>query len=118
MCPENVTSPSASDDETTIEVENVSITYRTSIEAKPTLKGTIVRAGRGERLVREVDAVRDVSFRVTHGNVLGIIGANGAGKSTLVRVIAGILPPTSGRVTVYGRVSTLLALGVGFNRDL
>jgi ABC-type polysaccharide/polyol phosphate transport system ATPase subunit len=113
----NVTSPSDSDD-TTIEVENVSITYRTSIEAKPTLKGTIVRAGRGERLVREVEAVRDISFRVEQGSVLGIIGANGAGKSTLVRVIAGILPPTSGRVTVYGRVSTLLALGVGFNRDL
>jgi ABC-type polysaccharide/polyol phosphate transport system ATPase subunit len=112
-----VTSPSDSDD-TTIEVENVSITYRTSIEAKPTLKGTIVRAGRGERLVREVEAVRDISFRVEQGSVLGIIGANGAGKSTLVRVIAGILPPTSGRVTVYGRVSTLLALGVGFNRDL
>ena len=50
--------------------------------------------------------------------VLGIVGANGAGKSTLVRTIAGILPPTSGRIEVDGRVSTLLALGVGFNRKL
>jgi teichoic acid transport system ATP-binding protein len=50
--------------------------------------------------------------------VLGIVGANGAGKSTLVRTIAGILPPTRGRVEVRGRVSTLLALGVGFNRRL
>jgi lipopolysaccharide transport system ATP-binding protein/teichoic acid transport system ATP-binding protein len=59
-----------------------------------------------------------VSFEVRHGTVLGILGANGAGKSTLVRTVAGILPPTEGRVEVLGRVSTLLALGVGFNRDL
>src|SRR3712207_6926146 len=49
---------------------------------------------------------------------MGVVGANGAGKSTLMRTIAGILPPTSGRVEVNGRVSTLLALGVGFNRKL
>jgi teichoic acid transport system ATP-binding protein len=55
---------------------------------------------------------------VPKGSVLGVIGANGAGKSTLMRAIAGILPPTSGKVEVYGRVSTLLALGVGFNKDL
>jgi ABC-type polysaccharide/polyol phosphate transport system ATPase subunit len=68
--------------------------------------------------VREVQAVKDVSFSIPHGTVLGIVGANGAGKSTLVRTIAGILPPSSGRVEVHGRVSTLLALGVGFNRKL
>ena len=50
--------------------------------------------------------------------MLGIVGANGAGKSTLVRTIAGILPPSKGRVEVHGRVSTLLALGVGFNKKL
>jgi len=68
--------------------------------------------------VREVKAVREVSFAVPHGQVLGVVGANGAGKSTLMRTMAGILPPTSGRVEVEGRVSTLLALGVGFNRKL
>jgi ABC-type polysaccharide/polyol phosphate transport system ATPase subunit len=87
-------------------------------EKRPTLRQTLVRAGRGERLVREVEAVKNVSFDVNRGSVLGIIGNNGAGKSTLVRAIAGILPPTSGRIEVRGRVSTLLALGVGFNANL
>ncbi len=65
-----------------------------------------------------VEAVRHVSFDVPHGTVLGVVGSNGAGKSTLMRTLAGILPPTEGRVVVEGRVSTLLALGVGFNRKL
>lgn len=103
---------------TSIKVEDVSVTYRTSVERKPTLKSTLLRLGRRERVVHEIQAVREVSFEVPHGTVLGIVGSNGAGKSTLVRTIAGILPPTSGRVEVHGRVSTLLALGVGFNRKL
>jgi ABC-type polysaccharide/polyol phosphate transport system ATPase subunit len=101
-----------------IDVEDVSITYRTSLEKKPTFKSTVVRLGRRERTVREIEAVKRVSFQVPRGSTVGIMGANGAGKSTLVRAMAGILPPTSGRVEVNGRVSTLLALGVGFDRDL
>jgi ABC-type polysaccharide/polyol phosphate transport system ATPase subunit len=101
-----------------IRVQDVSVTYRTSLERAPTLRGTLVRLGRRERVIREVEAVRDVSFAVPHGHVLGVVGANGAGKSTLMRTMAGILPPTTGRVEVDGRVSTLLALGVGFNRKL
>jgi ABC-type polysaccharide/polyol phosphate transport system ATPase subunit len=101
-----------------IRVQDVSVTYRTSLERRPTLKGAILRAGRGEKVIREVNAVRGVSFDVPHGQVLGVVGTNGAGKSTLMRTMAGILPPTSGRVEVDGRVSTLLALGIGFNRKL
>jgi ABC-type polysaccharide/polyol phosphate transport system ATPase subunit len=112
-----VSSLSASD-RRRVRVEDVSVTYRTSLEAAPTLRGTLVRLGRRERVIREVRALRDVSFDVPHGQVLGVVGANGAGKSTLMRTMAGILPPTSGRVEVEGRVSTLLALGVGFNRKL
>lgn len=109
--------PSRSD-ELAVKVENLSVTYRTSFERKPTLKGTLMRLGRRERTVREIKALRDVSFEVPHGTVLGIVGVNGAGKSTLMRTVAGILPPTRGRIEVHGRVSTLLALGVGFNAEL
>ncbi len=104
--------------EPAIRVQNLSITYRTTFERKPTIKEALRRAGRGQRVVREVEAVKDVSFDLPRRRVLGIIGRNGAGKSTLVRAVAGILPPTKGRIEIRGRVSTLLALGVGFNNKL
>jgi len=101
-----------------IKVENVSITYQTALAHRQTLVGTLSRIRRRRKVTKEIKAVRDVSFEVPRGTVLGIVGANGAGKSTLVRAMAGILPPTSGRIEVHGRVSTLLALGVGFDRKL
>ncbi len=111
---------SASDTATdlAVKVEHLSITYRTTIEKNPTLKGRLMRLGRREKAVRTVEAVKDVSFSINHGTVLGVIGMNGAGKSTMLRAIAGILPPTKGRIEVHGKVSTLLALGVGFNGNL
>ena len=105
-------------DQSAVRVENLSVTYRTTIDKRPTLKRTLIRLGRRERVVREIRAVRDMSFQVPHGTVLGVVGVNGAGKSTLMRTVAGILPPTQGRIVVHGRVSTLLALGVGFKNDL
>jgi ABC-type polysaccharide/polyol phosphate transport system ATPase subunit len=113
-----VISLSESDARLSVVVEDVSATYRTSVEARPTLKSTVSRLGRRQRIVREIEAVKSVSFSVEHGQVLGIVGANGAGKSTLMRMLGGIMPPTSGRIEVEGRVSTLLALGVGFNKRL
>jgi ABC-type polysaccharide/polyol phosphate transport system ATPase subunit len=101
-----------------IRVSDVSVTYRTNLQKVPTLKSAIVRLGRRERVVKEVKALRNVSFDVPHGKVMGVIGANGAGKSTLMRTVAGILAPSTGRIEVTGRVSTLLALGVGFNSAL
>ncbi len=106
-----------------ISVQDVHITYRTIVDPRAnTLRHTLTQLGKGKRSsgrkVREINAVRGVSLDVEHGSVLGVIGANGAGKSTLMRAIAGILPPSSGQIVVNGRISTLLALGVGFNGQL
>ena len=104
----------------TVSVQDVSITYRTAVDRRAnTLRHRVLRLGKDAELgIREVQALRGVSFDVTQGTVLGIVGPNGAGKSTLMRALAGILPPTRGAIEVHGRVSTLLALGVGFNANL
>ena len=109
---------SLSASELTVKVEGLSITYRTTFERVPTLKNAITRLGRGQRAIREIHALKDVSFDVPDGTALGIIGNNGAGKSTLMRALSGILPPTEGRIEVNGRISPLLSLGVGFNASL
>jgi ABC-type polysaccharide/polyol phosphate transport system ATPase subunit len=63
-------------------------------------------------------ALRHVTFRIPHGESLGVIGPNGAGKSTLLQVLAGIMRPSEGSVEVRGAVSGLLTLGAGFDQDL
>jgi ABC-type polysaccharide/polyol phosphate transport system ATPase subunit len=110
--------PQTPESKMAVTVKNVSVTYRTSYEKIPTIKTALSRIGKGQKGVKVVEAVKDVSFDVPIGTSLGIIGSNGAGKSTLMRTVAGILPPNEGRIDVYGRVSTLLALGVGFNGTL
>ncbi len=104
--------------EPAIKVDELTVTYRTAIDRRPTLKKRLIRMGRRQRSIKEIRAVDGVSLEIARGSVVGIIGMNGAGKSTLMRTVAGILPPTQGRVEVHGRVSTLLALGVGFNANL
>ena len=102
-----------------VRIENLWLKYKINVESKVTLKNAVMRASRGEkRKMRIIEAVKGLTLDIPHGTVLGIVGANGAGKSTLMRAIAGILPPTEGRIIVNGKVSTLLALGVGFNGSL
>jgi ABC-type polysaccharide/polyol phosphate transport system ATPase subunit len=96
-----------------VRVNDLSITYRTTLEREPTLKQALIRFGRGQRTVKEIEAIKDVTSQVRTGTAMGIIGSNGSVKSTLMRAMAGILPPTSGSIEVWGRASTLLALGSG-----
>src|SRR5688500_12835245 len=111
-----------------IQVENISKAFsinRSQGSKYKTLRDELLSLSRrmfhrGERSEdREtLWALKDVSFTLEQGQVLGIIGRNGAGKSTLLKVLSRIIEPSSGRAVLYGRVGSLLEVGTGFHREL
>jgi lipopolysaccharide transport system ATP-binding protein/teichoic acid transport system ATP-binding protein len=101
-----------------ISIENLSINYKTNFDKNRTARNMLLRSRSYSREKKVIRALENIDLKVNHGTVLGIVGHNGAGKSTLLRCMAGILRPTSGRVEIHGRISTMLALGLGFNAAL
>jgi ABC-type polysaccharide/polyol phosphate transport system ATPase subunit len=101
-----------------IEVQNVDLKYVIRHGRATSLKEAAISAMKGINLDITVSALTDVSFTVDRGEVLAVIGHNGAGKSSLLKLIARVLPPTSGIVKVNGSVAPMLELGAGFNPEL
>lgn len=102
--------------EAAVSVQNISKLYLLYNKPQDRLKQSIL--GRlGKNYARTFWALRDVSFNVRRGEVLGIIGRNGSGKSTLLQIIAGIIQPTEGQLEIRGRLTALLELGAGFNPE-
>ncbi len=96
-----------------IELKNISKTFRLYNKPIDRLKEIILR----RPYHRSFTALQDISFAVKQGKTFGIIGENGSGKSTLLKIIAGILPASTGSINKTGRVSALLELGAGFHPE-
>lgn len=104
-----------------IKVDNVSMRFNLGIEKNFSLKLFFInlfkpRKKKGKK--PDFWALKDVSFKVKRGEVVGFIGSNGAGKSTMLKVIAGVMKPTKGKVEVHGNICPMIELGAGFDMDL
>ena len=97
-----------------IEVKNLCIQYK-GIKAFSIKQNLLTRTRQKSQMV---EAVKDISFQVEKGEILGIVGKNGSGKSTMLRAIAGIFSPNSGTIDLHGNSVALLAIGVGFQKEL
>lgn len=101
-----------------IRANNISMRYLMTYDRVKSIKEYIVQMIKGKLKYEDFWALKDISFEIQEGEVVGIIGHNGAGKSTLLKVISGILKPTNGELEVYGNVVPMLELGSGFDHDL
>jgi ABC-type polysaccharide/polyol phosphate transport system ATPase subunit len=103
---------------TRIEFENVVQRFRVIRERPDTLREAFTQVFRYGSNYHGFDALKGVSFKISDGEMVGIVGRNGSGKSTTLKIIAGVYPPTSGIVRVQGKVAALIELGAGFHPDL
>lgn len=101
-----------------IEVSHVNMDYIMEKDRTKSLKEFLIRTAKGKHHKEAFHVLKDVSFTVDKGEVMGLIGRNGAGKSTLLKIIAGIMKPTAGRVTLNGTVAPMLELGSGMDMEL
>lgn len=101
-----------------VEVSDVSMRFNLARERTDTIKEYILKMAKRQLFFDEFWALRDVSFSVEEGDSLALIGRNGCGKSTMLKVIAGVMAPTKGGVTVRGNTAPLIELGAGFDMDL
>lgn len=101
-----------------IRANDISMRYLMTYDRIQSIKEYVVQLLRRKIKYEEFWALKNVSFEVERGEVVGIIGHNGAGKSTLLKVISGILKPTGGTLEVHGNVVPMLELGSGFDHDL
>lgn len=102
-----------------INIEKVSMKFNLGIEKDSSLKQFFVDLFTGKKKKKETFwALKDVTFHIEKGEVVGLIGSNGAGKSTLLKVVSGVMKPTKGKIVVNGVVSPMIELGAGFDMNL
>ena len=101
-----------------VEVNNVTMRFNLAKEKTDTIKEYCLKLMRGQLHFDEFFALKNVSFSIQPGEAVALIGKNGSGKSTMLKVIAGVMYPSKGQVTVRGSIAPLIELGAGFDMDL
>jgi ABC-2 type transport system ATP-binding protein len=101
-----------------IRLEEVFVKYHVPRERIGSIKEYAIRRLRRRMSYDDFEALRGISIEILPGETVGVVGRNGAGKSTLLKLIARVVPPTSGRVVVAGRIAPLLELGLGLHGEL
>ena len=107
-----------SENKSIISVNNVSMVFNLATEKVDSLKEYVLKLVKRQLLMQPFNALTDINLEIEPGDAVALIGVNGCGKSTLLKIIAGVMHPTKGSVTVRGSIAPLIELGAGFDMDL